>query len=276
MQQSIGERLEEARKRKGISLREASEATKIRSDFLRNFEQDKFDFDLPDIYKRGFVKNYANYLKLDSQKLLTDYSALLLSNPGNVKKGGSELFGSMNTEVRTASDTAESPSYGKISAKSPVKEPEEEDAKLIQNIDSKFYIKIGLVASGALFFVFVIFGLIKAVLGGDEETAVEKSETETSSATAESTTSTGQNGLITTNEEPITLKATGNVYVLIKQRKDNKELVRKTLGEGEMLTFRKSGPIDILFTASEHLVIINSEGERLNPKSKGTAKITIP
>ena len=33
--QSIGERLEEARKRKGISLREAAEATKIRSDFLR-------------------------------------------------------------------------------------------------------------------------------------------------------------------------------------------------------------------------------------------------
>ena len=47
--QSIGERFEEARKRKGISLREASEATKIRSDFLGNIEQNKFSFDLPEI-----------------------------------------------------------------------------------------------------------------------------------------------------------------------------------------------------------------------------------
>ena len=114
--QSIGERLEEARKRKGISLREASEATKIRRDFLSNFEQDKFDFDLPDIYKRGFVKNYANYLKLDSRKLLTDYNAHLLSSSHNDKKRGAELFGSMNTELHTADNRPET-SYGRIYAK---------------------------------------------------------------------------------------------------------------------------------------------------------------
>ena len=77
--QSIGERFEEARKRKGISLREAAEATKIRSDFLGNIEQNKFNFDLPEIYKRGFLKNYARYLKLDPENILTDYSAHLLS-----------------------------------------------------------------------------------------------------------------------------------------------------------------------------------------------------
>ena len=32
--QTIGGQLEEARQRKGISLREAAEATKVRSDFL--------------------------------------------------------------------------------------------------------------------------------------------------------------------------------------------------------------------------------------------------
>ena len=72
--QTIGERLEEARKRKGISLREAAEITKIRSDFLGYLEQNKFDFDLPEIYRRGFIKNYARYLKLDPEKLLTDYN----------------------------------------------------------------------------------------------------------------------------------------------------------------------------------------------------------
>ena len=273
--QSIGEQLEEARKRKGISLREASEATKIRSDFLRSFEQDQFDFDLPDIYKRGFIKNYANYLKLDSQKLLTDYSALLLSRSPNIsKKRGAELFGSMNTEMRTTNDVAEHSSYGRISTKPSAKKSDEENDELDQATDKDFYVKIGLVAFCTLIFVFVIFSIIKAVLSGDNETtATENSGTENTTAI---TPLKDQNETIVFTEEPITLTATGNVYVLVKQRKDNKELLRKTLGEGEKLTFTKSGPIDILFTASEHLIIINSEGERLNPKSKGTAKITIP
>ena len=77
--QSIGERLEEARKRKGISLREAAEATKIRSDFLGYIEQNKMDFSLPEIYKRGFLKNYARYLKW-GQKLLRGERIIRYSN----------------------------------------------------------------------------------------------------------------------------------------------------------------------------------------------------
>ena len=66
--QSIGAKIEEARKRKGISLREAAEATKIRSDFLSHIEKGEFDYDLPNIYKIGFIKNYAKYLKLNPEK----------------------------------------------------------------------------------------------------------------------------------------------------------------------------------------------------------------
>jgi len=51
--QTIGERLEEARKRKGISIREASEATKIRSEYLHKFESNSLDINLPEIYIRG-------------------------------------------------------------------------------------------------------------------------------------------------------------------------------------------------------------------------------
>ena len=62
--QTIGERLEEARKKKGISIREAAESTKIRGDFLQKFEGNHFDIGLTEIYTRGFLRNYANYLKL--------------------------------------------------------------------------------------------------------------------------------------------------------------------------------------------------------------------
>ena len=89
---SIGQRLEEARNRKGISLSEAAEATKIRSDFLNYFEQNNFDYDLPEIYRRGFLKNYAQYLKLDSDKLLIDYDSQKLGKARS-KQGAKELFG---------------------------------------------------------------------------------------------------------------------------------------------------------------------------------------
>ena len=140
--QSIGERFEEARKRKGISLREAAEATKIRSDFLGNIEQDKFDFELPDIYKRGFLKNYARYLKLDPENILTDYHAHVLGKSRGNKKGA-ELFGSMEVKGGTGELTSsyEEPSYGRISSATSTAETEaeaEEDSNIEDESDKIF------------------------------------------------------------------------------------------------------------------------------------------
>ena len=66
--QSIGERLEEARKKKGISIREAAEATKIRGEYLQKFEGNQFEIGLTDIYTRGFLRGYANYLRIPSDR----------------------------------------------------------------------------------------------------------------------------------------------------------------------------------------------------------------
>ena len=65
------------------------------------------------------------------------------------------------------------------------------------------------------------------------------------------------------------------MYVLVKQRNDQQELFRKTMSAGETVQLNKSGPVDILFTAGENIVIDHA-GERLRPSSSGTAKISIP
>lgn len=74
--QTIGERLEEARKKKGISIREAAEATKIRGDYLQKFEGNQFDIGLSEIYVRGFLRNYAGFLKIPADRILSDYAVL--------------------------------------------------------------------------------------------------------------------------------------------------------------------------------------------------------
>jgi cytoskeleton protein RodZ len=274
--QSIGERLEEARKRKGISLREAAEATKIRSDFLGNIEQNKFDFELPEIYKRGFLKNYARYLKLDPENIITDYNAYLLGKSRGSKKGA-ELFGSMEVKGGSAEEPVDQnaePSYGRISTTTP-ESGAEEDSNPEDEGDKIFYIKAGLVAVGALALVVVILSLIKAKQGSGGDPENEKPE-QTDTATITETVDSNTPSAPAVAEDSITLIASGNVYVLVKQRNDNQELFRKTLSGGETVTLTKSGPVDILFTAGENLVIVNPAGEKLRPKGEGTAKISIP
>ena len=274
--QTIGGQLEEARQRKGISPREAAEATKIRSDFLAYIEQNKMDFDLPDIYKRGFLKNYARYLKLDVEKLLTDYEAQLLGDTRKEKEGGVELFGQMEIRKTNGTDdngreeSDEHASYGHVTTKptrsNTSQDVEEEDA------DKTFYMKIGLIFVGTLALVFVVFGLIGAILGSDKSDAfTDSSETQEETIEAQSSK---PSQTVDTVSESITLIASGNVYVLVKQQSDNQELMRKTMSEGESITLVKNGAVDILFTAGENLQI-EHEGERLRPRGSGTAKISI-
>jgi cytoskeleton protein RodZ len=99
--QTIGERLEEARKKKGISIREAAEATKIRGDYLQKFEGNHFDIGLTEIYTRGFLRTYANYLKLPADRILNDYAAL---GRGDIRprQPTREVYGRMDISVATA------------------------------------------------------------------------------------------------------------------------------------------------------------------------------
>ena len=101
--QTNGERLEEARKRKGISIREAAEATKIRGDNLHKYESNQFDIKLPEIYVRGFLRTYANYLKLSGDKIVNDYTALGLSDAAKNSRGlNREVYGRMDISVAVA------------------------------------------------------------------------------------------------------------------------------------------------------------------------------
>lgn len=72
---NLGETLKQARANKGVELRDVSDATKIRTDFLAKMEEGDFNFDLPEIYKRGFLRLYAAYLGLDAKAIMADYYA---------------------------------------------------------------------------------------------------------------------------------------------------------------------------------------------------------
>src|SRR3712207_1996901 len=74
--QGIGRCLEEARESRDLSLREVEERTRIRSRYLRDLEQERFDV-LPAVYVLGSLKTYADFLGLDGAALSRQLKAEL-------------------------------------------------------------------------------------------------------------------------------------------------------------------------------------------------------
>jgi cytoskeletal protein RodZ len=77
----IGEALRKAREEQGFSLAQAEEVTKIRAAYLQALEEESFAQLPGPVYVKGFLKNYAQYLGLDPQPLLSLYEAPELPVP---------------------------------------------------------------------------------------------------------------------------------------------------------------------------------------------------
>src|SRR5919112_5906514 len=60
----IGRTLRRAREKRGLSLQQVEEATKIRTRYLHELENENFDV-LPTVYVLGSLKTYAEHLGLD-------------------------------------------------------------------------------------------------------------------------------------------------------------------------------------------------------------------
>jgi len=67
---TVGTMLKEARVAKGISLVDVEKQTKIRLKFLEAIEQDAYHLLPSPVYAKGFVKNYSEFLGLDSSVVM--------------------------------------------------------------------------------------------------------------------------------------------------------------------------------------------------------------
>lgn len=70
---SIGEKLIEAREKKGQSLKDAEKETKIRAKYLEALEQNKFNLIPGDAYVKIFIREYAQFLGIDPAPLVNEY-----------------------------------------------------------------------------------------------------------------------------------------------------------------------------------------------------------
>lgn len=73
----LGEKLRKEREKKGISLETLSQETKIKTEYLKAIEEGEFSR-LPtgEIYRKGFVKNYAKAIGLNTDEILRRYKEI--------------------------------------------------------------------------------------------------------------------------------------------------------------------------------------------------------
>ncbi|MBI2622405.1 helix-turn-helix domain-containing protein [Candidatus Microgenomates bacterium] len=67
---TVSELLKKARQEKQLSFSDIEKETKIKSSFIRALEEGDYDKLPSAIYARGFLKNYAQFLGLDTQLVL--------------------------------------------------------------------------------------------------------------------------------------------------------------------------------------------------------------
>ena len=67
---SIGEELRRERQRRGVTIKDVEQVLHIRAAYLEALEEDNYKIIPGDVYVKGFIGNYADYLGLDRQRLV--------------------------------------------------------------------------------------------------------------------------------------------------------------------------------------------------------------
>lgn len=223
--QTIGERLEEARKRKGISVREAAEHTKIRGDYLQKFEANSFDIDLPPLYIRGFLRTYARYLDLDPERVVGEVDAILGRESKPARREHREALGRVDfgAEPRKtdSSDTGEKVGSGPAT-------------------DKAMLIKFGLLGGGAVLAIVIIILLINVLFSRSPAKPAQA----------------GQPPAPTMQADPaqiLVLTAVDETRIKVVQDFDKTELFQGSLAKGEAKTFQKRGKLLITVSPGRNL-----------------------
>lgn len=220
--QTIGERLEEARKRKGISIREAAETTKIRGDYLQKFEANSFDVDLPALYVRGFLRSYARFLDLDPDRIVNDFDALGGRESKPARRETREVFGRVDfNEPARSPEAGEAAPAGGRSAQ-----------------DQAVMLKFALLGGGALVAIIVIILLINVLFTRSPAK---------SSATGPATTVQADAA------QTLTLTAVDATRVKVVQELDGAVLFNGALARGETKPIKKQGKLLITVEAGKNL-----------------------
>lgn len=258
--QTIGEKLEEARKNRGISIREASEVTKIRSEYLGSFESNSFDLNVPEVYIRGFLRAYAKFLKLNSEKIITDYNAHQLGESTFARqKESREFLGRMDIPDQPV--PAQAPPAPAIRQQQPAS-PQGNEETEYTHFDKSSYLKIGgAIAAAGLLVVLVVVGLVAIFRTDPGDAAAAAANSAQTPASAQELTLIANGGDI--------------LSITVTEISTGQELFRGPLSEGETQRVPFDEQVRLSYSHAEFLHIEHN-GLRYEIGGRGVNRSSFP
>ena len=93
----VGDFLKDARIRKGLSINEVAQGTGIRTQYLEALENGEYSKIPGDVFIKGFIRNYGNFLAVDGNALVEEYKNQSSNMTGekkenNISKRVKEVF----------------------------------------------------------------------------------------------------------------------------------------------------------------------------------------
>ena len=266
--QTIGERLEEARKKKGISIREAAEATKIRGDYLSRFESNQFDIGLTELYVRGFLRTYAQFLRVPSDRILNDYASLGRSEKKS-RQPSREIYGKMEVSI---SSPESGPAPAQVAADESAPAPASPPSRRVPHaprrsanadtpsVDPALVFKGVKWAAAVVVALLVLWGAIALYRSGtDRGSRAAATATQQAAQSAPTSATATITPPLAPSSEQVTLIALDTVRVTVERKNPDAShgdmLFQGTLVRGQTQIVTKPGPIFITASAAENLEI---------------------
>ncbi|MGE9295295.1 MAG: hypothetical protein ACQKBV_03295, partial [Puniceicoccales bacterium] len=222
--------------------------------------------------KRGFLKLYGRYLKLDIDKLMTDFDAAMLGRSKVKRSDAREFFGRMDLPERTTplGSKDSTPPFGQHEQeeRAPAEPSSSPAESMEQQTDTSLYWKIGAIFVGTFVIVGLLALLVQTIFSGGSD-----SDTDTGDGSAivsNGGSSSGNAGSGTPGE--VTLIGLGDTNVIVKELNDlgtSQDDVRiedasGSISAGEEITFSRRGPIVVVSTAIEN-VAVRIDGQTYRP-----------
>ncbi|MDR2664494.1 MAG: helix-turn-helix domain-containing protein [Puniceicoccales bacterium] len=248
----LGERLRQAREKKQLTLKQVEGETKIPEDCLRRFEDNCYDFDLPAIYRRGFLKIYTQFLELDPAKFLAQIDG----------EGKSRTAGRKESTAETdASQSDEEEGEGESAAESGVSPGKDWRTFLREKLRNRRWLAYG----GGIFILLLVgFFLLRPspsrdleweeLLGGDGADVVY----------------VAPNAV-----RRLTLSAQDEVRVLVREKNSKQKIFSGILKKGTSEDIAIRDDVQVSYSEGSALTIKREGGETVCPKNSGAGWLEI-
>jgi transcriptional regulator with XRE-family HTH domain len=247
MSENLGSLFIVARREKGLSLDEIAEKIHIKMEYLEAIETGMLHFDLPDIYRRGFYKSYADFLGLNLDEMMVKCPVGPFETLESSQKRR-EMVSQVARKTQAVDLDKVKTSFSDDANEAIASQEESKSIAANKVVAIKRAAIIGGSASLVALLLYVIVGMFSR--SNSPASGVAKLE-----------------NVSELFEKKITMRASEDVKVMVRSEEDKAKLFSGAVQKGSERVIAHKMPIQIFFDRGEFLTIELANGELIHPDS---------